>query len=306
MKTFDFEIRVPASSSNLGPGFDVLGIAVDLPLRVRVQPSPSRAQVLWFEGLGCDQLAQENDSLILRVVQRAARRFGVSLPPLRMTIHNEIPLSRGLGSSAAAITAGISIAEFFSFRKISHDDFFRVALEFESHPDNLASCLVGGFTAARLDGKGSAIVQSLPLDPRLKVIAAVPDLEIPTRDARRVLPARIPFADAVKNLQNTVLLSHALRKISKVSLQTLFSDRLHQPYRLRLAPGLKEALSLPEMPGLVGVYLSGAGSTVAAPAVKNFRAIGRALQNCFSKRGLSSTILALNIDRKGRRSRRSA
>lgn len=307
MNKFDLLIRIPGSSSNLGPGFDVLGIAVSLHLKIRVQPSPSRAHILLFSGEGSDQLSCENDNLILRVAQRVARRLKFRLPPLRLSIENQIPISRGLGSSAAAILAGVTVAEILSSGKLSREDVLRFAMEFESHPDNLAACLVGGFTAARRISSQSAVIQSLPLDPRLKIVAAIPDFTVSTKEARRVLPKHLARPDAIHNLQNAVLLSHVLGKITSPSaIRPLFEDHLHQPYRHKLVPGMKEALALPDLPGLVGVFLSGSGSTLAALALRNFSVIGRALQNCFSKNGLSSRMLVLDIDRKGRRSRQLA
>jgi len=303
---FQFLIRIPASTSNLGPGFDVLGLAVDLHLEVRVEPSAGGANVLLFKGAGSNVLALEGSNLILRVARHVARTEKVVLPPLRLTIHNEIPLARGLGSSAAAIVAGVSLVELFSPSPFDPPRILRFALEFEAHPDNLAACLMGGLTAARLDASRSAYFLPLSIDRRLKVIFAIPEFPVSTVKARRVLPLRYRREDVVSNLQNAVLLSHALGKIPHPSARRLFVDRIHQPYRALLVPGLQEALALPELRGLVGVFLSGSGPTLAALGTENFRSIGHALQNCFSKRGLSSTIAVLNVDRKGRSIKRLA
>ncbi|MBZ5534679.1 MAG: homoserine kinase [Acidobacteriia bacterium] len=301
-----FLIRVPGSTSNLGPGFDVLGLAVDLHLEVRVETSAERANVLLFKGVGSDVLAQEGSNLILRVARHVARAEKVVLPPLRLTIHNEIPLARGLGSSAAAILAGISLVELFSRRRFAPDRIMKHAMKFESHPDNLAACLMGGLTAARLDPPRSAYFFPLTIDRRLKVVLAVPGFPVSTVKARRVLPRRYLREDVVTNLQNAVLLTHVLSKVPGHPSRGLFADRIHQPYRAALVPGLQEALSLPALRGLVGVFLSGSGPTLAALATENFRIIGHALQNCFSKHGLSSTIAVLNVDRKGRSIKRLA
>ncbi|MBZ5551188.1 MAG: homoserine kinase [Acidobacteriia bacterium] len=303
---FQFLIRVPASTSNLGPGFDVLGLAVNLHLGVGVEPSAKGSNVLLFKGVGSDVLSQEGSNLILRVAQQVARAERVLLPPLRLTIHNEIPLARGLGSSAAAIVAGVSLAELFSRRPFPPSRILEYALEFESHPDNLAACLMGGLTAARLDPPRSAYFLPLSIDRRLKVVFVVPEFTVSTVKARRVLPRRYAREDVVTNLQNAVLLSQVLSKIPGHPLRRLFVDRMHQPFRASLVPGLQEALALPQLRGLVGVFLSGSGPTLAALATENYRTIGRALQNCFSKHGLSSTIAVLNVDRKGRSIKRLA
>lgn len=301
---FRFLIQVPASTSNLGPGFDVFGLAVNLHLQVRVERSPSDADLVFFEGEGSGALSQEKENLILQVARHTARIKKIFLPGLQLQVCNHIPLSRGLGSSAAAIIAGISIAELFFRKPFSTDEIFKAALAFESHPDNLAAGLRGGFTAAKLRPDGTAVVQSLPIDRRLKVVAAIPDLEISTEKARRALPQSYPRIDIISNLQNAVLLSSMLAELPPHSLRNLFEDRLHQPYRAGLIPGLQEALTLPEMSGLAGTFLSGSGSTVAALATHHFSAIGRALQNCFSKHGMSSKMAVLSIDRKGRRVKR--
>lgn len=295
------EIVVPASSSNLGSGFDVLSLAVALYLRVRVEPSTHTSHLLLLSGVGGQEIAQEKSNLILKVAQHVAAAERVVIPPLRLTIHNEIPLGRGLGSSAAAIIAGISVAEIFLRTPLSAEKLFLYGLRFESHPDNLAACFHGSLTAARLDSKGSAVFQALAIDKRLKLVVAIPDFRTSTREARRVLPSRYPRADVIANLQNAVLLSHALAHVGDEPSRLFFEDRLHQPYRRRLVPGLAEALALPDLSGLFGVFLSGAGSSLAALATRNFSSIGRALQSCFSKHGLSSTIQILSIDRIGRR-----
>lgn len=301
-----FLIQIPASTSNLGPGFDVLGLAVDLNLKVYVEPSPGGPNVLLFEGVGSDILAQERSNLILRVARRVARAENVFLPPLRLRIHNSIPLARGLGSSAAAILAGVTLAELFSRTPFSCDRILKHALAFESHPDNLSASLLGGLTAARLESRRSAMILRLPIDRHLKVVFAIPEFLISTVKARRVLPRKYSRENVVSNLQNAVLLSHALGRIPGFSLRRVFEDHLHQPYRSSLVPGLQEALALPGIPGLIGIYLSGSGPTIAALATDNFRVIGHALQNCFSKLGMSSKMAVLNIDRKGRRISRLA
>jgi homoserine kinase len=297
-------IRIPASTSNLGPGFDVLGLAVKLYLRVRVEASPSNADILHLTGVDSDILAQEKSNLILRVAHFAAKKQRFKLPALRLDISSEIPLAKGLGSSAAAIVAGVTLAELFSPASFTLEQFFNCAHEFESHPDNLAPCLLGGFTAASLSATHSAVVQSLPIDRRLKLVCAIPDFNVSTVKARRLLPQRLSRVDVVANLQNALLLSHVLGKITDQSRRKLFEDRIHQPFRTALVPGLREALSLPDQLGLVGIFLSGAGPTLAALATKNFSRIGRSLQNCFSKHGMSSRMLVLSIDHKGRSVRR--
>ncbi|MGB7624643.1 MAG: homoserine kinase [Terriglobia bacterium] len=301
-----FLIQVPASTSNLGPGFDVLGLAVGLHLKLRVEPSPGSANILLFEGVGSEVLAGEKSNLILRVAQHVARTQKIALPPLQLTINNEIPLARGLGSSAAAIIAGVSLAEHFSRRPFTCEQILKFAVEFEAHPDNLAACLVGGFTAARLETSRSVLFLPLPIDTRLRIVLAVPEFPVSTVKARRVLPRRYLREDVVSNLQNAVLLSHVLGRIPPFPVRCLFEDRIHQPYRELLVPGLQEALALPLLRGMSGIFLSGSGPTLAALATENFRAIGHALRNCFSKRGMSSTITVLDVDRKGRRIKRLA
>ncbi|MDD5543933.1 MAG: homoserine kinase [Acidobacteriia bacterium] len=303
-KNFHFAIRVPASTSNLGPGFDVFGLALGLYLGIEARPSGTGSHQLEITGADAADLQNQKRNLILEVARKTAAAHHFKLPGLHLKIHSDIPLARGLGSSAAAIIGGISIAECFSRRSFSTSEIFRMALNFEAHPDNLAACLLGGFTAAQVDLRRSAWVRRLPLDRHLRVIVAIPELRISTHLARQVLPPTYPRADVVSNLQNAVLLSHALGEVSHFESRHLFSDRLHQPYRARLLPGLTEAIQLPKMAGLVGVFLSGSGSTLAALATSNFESIGRRLQKCFSNHGLSSKMQVLSIDRKGRRTRR--
>ncbi len=301
-----FQVRVPASSSNLGPGFDVLGLAVNLYLTLRIEPSPNGTQLFLLNGVDSEFLARQQQNLILEVAQTVCRRMKLPLPPLRVTTHNEIPVSRGLGSSAAAIIAGISIAEAVHDLRFTPEEIIQHALEFESHPDNLAACLMGGLTASGVVAPQHPVILPLPVDPRLKLVVVVPEFRVSTYQARAVLPARYKRSDVILNLQHAVLLSHILKKVRPALPGLLFEDRIHQPYRERIIPGLREALSLPPLEGLLGVYLSGSGSTVAAMAVSNFQQIGRKLQNCFSKQQLSSKMLVLRIDRNGRNLRHLA
>jgi homoserine kinase len=305
-RRFQFFIQVPGSSANLGPGFDVLAIAVKLYLQIKVQPSPRSSHLLHFSGEGSNQLAGGKSNLILEVARHVSRAQKIHIPPLYLDVKNEIPLARGLGSSAAAITAGVAIAECFSPSPFTVEEFFKYALAFESHPDNLAASLLGGLTAVGLLPERKLGVLPLPLDRRLKIVAAIPDFEVSTQKARRVLPLRYVNHDVIANLQNAILLSHALQHLPFFPIRSFFEDHLHQPYREALVPGLHEALHLSPMPGLVGTYLSGSGSTVAALAQSNFQSIGHALQNCFSKHALSSKMVVLTIDRKGRSIRRLA
>lgn len=304
MRDFHFTIRVPASTSNLGPGFDVLGLAVSLYLSIDVTPSYTKSHQLEITGADSAVLRRQERNLILEAARSMAAAHRLKLPALHLKVHNEIPLARGLGSSAAAIVGGISIAECFSARPFPISEFLHAAMRFESHPDNLSACLLGGFTAAQVDSKEGVLVRSLPIDRRLRVVVAIPDLCVSTHKARQVLPRTYRRADVVSNLQNAVLLSHVLRDVSHLESRHLLSDRIHQPYRAKLIPGLTEALEIPKTAGLIGVFLSGSGSTLAALATNRLESIGRQLQKCFSNHRLSSRMLVLSIDRKGRRIRR--
>jgi homoserine kinase len=303
MATSSFEVRVPASTANLGAGFDCFGLALDLYLTVRatvhVDPdAPTIVRTRGIEGSAALPSSPE-ENLIYRAMQHTAQRLNFELPSIRLAVQNDIPLSGGLGSSAAAIVAGISLAFALSGRRYSEDFALRCAAELEHHTDNVAAALLGGFVVSflRADGHIVALRSAWPKD--LQVLALTPKMTLDTGTARAALPKTVPHADAVHNLQRSALFLAALGSGTYDLIWDAMQDRLHQPFREPLIPGLAEVLAIPHIDGLVGVALSGAGPTVIALATHNFDPIARYVIEKFAVVGLDTTVRQLSADEDG-------
>lgn len=256
-----FTVEVPATSANLGPGFDSLGLAIDMVNRVRVEPAERWEMVL--TGEGAERLPGGERNLTYRSITTAAHRWGLALPPARIRCDNVIPLSRGLGSSSAAIVAGLLIANHLGGGRRPIDDLLNLASEIEGHPDNVAPALLGGIQACAL-ADGRVVHARVPIQRPLALALFVPDAPMPTREARRVVPRRIELHDAVYNVSRACLLVAALASGEASALRAGTQDMLHQPARMRLFPAMPVLFHAALEAGALGVYLSGAGSTIVA------------------------------------------
>jgi homoserine kinase len=256
-----FTVSVPATSANLGPGFDTLGMAVDIVNQVHVESAPRWEIKLTGEGV--QHLPTGDRNLVVRSINTAAHRWGLHLPPARLTCDNVIPLSRGLGSSSAAIVAGLLVADRLGGKERSQDEVLHLASELEGHPDNVTPALLGGIQACALSG-GQVVHCRVPV-PRAPALALfVPNAPIPTREARRVIPRRVELHDAVYNISRSCLLVAALASGDFSVLRTATQDMLHQPPRMRLFPAIPVLFHAALEAGALGTYLSGAGSTIVA------------------------------------------
>jgi homoserine kinase len=285
----ELEIKVPGSIANLGPGFDTLAVAVQLYLRLHVRHTGGQNE-LTFEFLN-QKLDGEN--YIERAFRFLARQQGGSFPSLSVQVLSDIPMKGGLGSSAAATVAGLRLYEAI-MAPMPAQGLLNAACNLEGHPDNVAAALLGGLTASCQLSDGSAFAVRLRWPESLGVVVLTPETTLATAAARRVLPQRIPRADAIFNLQRVALLLQALQTSNFSLLREAFQDRLHQPYREVLVPGLKEALSL-EHPDLLGVCLSGAGPSIAAFAENNLDAVGELLSKTYARIGIPFKIRKLGV-----------
>lgn len=253
-------VVVPASTSNLGPGFDALGLALSLYLRVDVT-------AVTEDGAGHVRCAftgatPPGENLIatgFRAVceARAAR----AVASLDVTVTCDIPPCAGLGSSAAALVAGARLAALV-VDGVTDTLVIDVLTAIEGHPDNVAASTLGGLVAGCVDTQGHVVAVASRWPEDVQLVIATPCLSLPTRTARAVLPAHVSRQDAIHNLQRVALLMQAVATGRVDVLREAFSDRLHQPYRLALVPGLAEVLAL-QAPGMLGAFLSGAGPSVA-------------------------------------------
>ena len=297
-----FEVRVPASTSNLGPGFDCFGLALKLYLTVRAETMPGVAEQCTVTTTGAKEneaLPRNAVNLIYRAMSFAAQRESCSLPPVELSVHNEIPLASGLGSSGAAIVAGIKLGGLITGKQISDQSIQSYATEFEGHPDNVGASLYGGFLASSVCSDGTVVSTRFPWPAEIRVVVVSPHSQLPTHVARAALPRTVSRQDAVYNLQRTALFTAALAQQRYQLLWEAMHDRLHQPYRESLVPGLAEALALPRMQGLLGLALSGAGPSIVALIDDNEDAIGARIASCFEGRGIESTVRLLDVDNDG-------
>ncbi|HZS43572.1 MAG TPA: homoserine kinase [Blastocatellia bacterium] len=295
------DIRVPASTSNLGSGFDVLGLALKLYLRVTAESAEKTT--IETSGEGSDELPAGPDNLIWRVAQFVADKEDVRLPAIKLKLENQIPVSRGLGSSAAAIVAGIKLFEAISKRSLGTEQELFYALEFEPHADNLGPALLGGLVINCVSSDRQAITLKLDWPSQIKVIVVVPDMQLSTAAARAVLPARIDRSNAIFNLQRVAMFVAALQQGRVDLIREATRDRLHQPAREPLISGLAEALNLPHIEGFYGATLSGAGPTILALVDSNLSGIdekiGSLIVDGFRRHGIKSKALSLEIDSDG-------
>ncbi|MGA7221740.1 MAG: homoserine kinase [Candidatus Acidiferrales bacterium] len=298
-----FEVRVPASTANLGAGFDCFGLALQLYLTVRATVQPGEGARTIARSRGIDGSANlptaPEENLILRAMQHAAERENLQLPPVHLDVHNEIPISAGLGSSAAAIVAGISLAFVLWKKKLPQQTVLRLAADLEKHTDNVSAAMLGGLVVSFVgaDDKVVAVRKNWPRE--IRVIAATPKMSLETSASRAALPKTVDHADAVHNLQRCALFLAALDAKRYDLLWDAMQDRLHQSYREALIPALAGVLQIPRMPGLLGIALSGAGPSVVALATDHFNEIGKAMVSCFAESGRSATIRKLAVAQDG-------
>ncbi len=292
-------VRVPASTANLGPGFDTLGMALALYNEIELTDEGQGVQLL-VEGEGKAALEKAGtQNLVVRAVQAILGEFGANLSGLRVRQINRIPLRRGLGSSAAACVGGIAAAMRLAGAELPPDEILVRALPFEGHPDNITPALIGGLTAsAIIDGR--VAFARVPVPDRLRAVAVIPALEMATKRAREVLPKQVPFQDAVFNLNRLALLLAGLTTDRLDLLRVGSEDRLHQPYRAALLPGMETILEEGRRAGALATFLSGAGSSLLALVTGDGDEIGRRMSERWRREfGIENSVRLLEIDRQG-------
>ncbi len=294
-------IQVPATSANCGPGFDTLGLACTLYNEVTYEITDAKGFQLEVTGEGADYLKPFGRNLafasFLRVWNEATcgQRIG-----LKVTMHNRIPMSRGLGSSSSAIVAGIYAANALCDNHFSQDELLAIATDIEGHPDNVAPALYGGFTISYMEQGKAHSLRLLPAKP-LKFVAVVPDSKLATVLARQAIPETVPHKDAVYNTSRASLLVGALLSGNYNYLGMALEDRLHQPYRAHLIPGLADVFAAAKEAGAYNAIISGAGSTVmayASPEADCDRIAG-AMVAAFAAHGEHACYHVLDLDTEG-------
>jgi homoserine kinase len=289
-------LRVPGSSANLGPGFDALGVALNIYLECRFSVSDRLS--IRVTGRDCHLIPSTEENLIWKTAVAVAEHAGTPLPPVDLAIDNDIPLGKGLGSSAAALTAGVVIADKLLGLKWTPARILDEAARLEGHPDNVAASVLGSIVASGAEPGGSTLAIRLEMPPQFDLAVVVPDFVVPTRESRAVLPDCYSRADAVHNVQRMALLVAALATGEASAFPAALDDRLHQPFRARLVPGLAEILQL-RQPGLLGCTLSGAGPSVLVFFERGADTVCELVRGVFAANGCETEVISTGVSRNG-------
>ncbi len=294
-------VRVPATTANLGPGFDALGMALDLwNETIWTSTSDGRIQVT-ITGEGEGVLPSDSTNPIVVAALSLYERAGVTCKGLKVHCINRIPMGSGLGSSSAALLSGLLGANALLGEPFSREEILKIAIETEGHPDNVAPAMLGGLVVSILH-EGRVVSIKLPARANrgpIKVTFVLPDLNFPTEYARSILPRTVDRQDAIYNISRSVLVVEALRTGDLDMLGKAMDDRLHQPYRLPLIPGALSAMEAARRAGAAAVALSGAGPGLIAFSAEWIPEIGEAMREAFAQAGLRARVFHLRVTEKG-------
>ena len=291
-------VRVPATSANLGPGYDAVGLALSLGTSIALDRS--QHPEVEVSGTGEDLIPRGPEHPAYRAARFVAEVIGEPDIHFRLVQENHIPPTRGLGGSAAALVGGAVAANELFGGQIAAPDLLNIVCELDGHPDNAAPALLGGLVIGTLTPTGISAVRLEPKD--LAVAVAVPDFAVSTTAARRALPEHVPHRDAVFNVGRSGLLLGALATGEYGLLRVAMQDKLHQPYRAHLVPGLEGVIDAALAHGAHGACLSGSGPTVLAFTPQELApAVAAAMKKTFEARGTTARSWALDVDLMGAR-----
>lgn len=295
------KIKVPATAANLGPGFDCFGMALKLYLFLEIEEI-KQGLIIQSQGEGASQFEENENNLIWKAFKLVLDKFnkGKDVKGLKIKTLNQIPVTRGLGSSASAIIGGIVAATGLYNLKLSYQEILEIALSLEGHMDNIIPALLGGFTLAYSTEKEQVKWVKIKIPDDLRIVVAIPDFFLSTEKMRSVLPGKIPLADAIFNLSRSALLVKALQDSDWTLLAEAMEDKLHQPFRTSYIPGIKEMFSQVRNTGHAGIALSGSGPTVVSLTKRGSeKIIGQIMEDTFLKAGINCRVLVLEADLEG-------
>ncbi len=289
------KVRIPATSANMGPGFDCLGMALDIWNTLELETGASGIEIT---GEGSDLLPRDASNMVCDAVARVYRELGRSVPSLRIVCHNEVPLARGLGSSSAALVGGLVAGNAVCGDPLSPSDLLDIAADIEGHPDNVAPALMGGCRIAVRDD-GRVVTAPVPVPDGLAAVLFVPSEPLHTDEARAILDAHVPRTDAVFNIGRAALLVQALVTGDLTRLDVATDDRLHQPARQAMFPAMRNLFRAALGAGAMGVFLSGAGPTVLALARDREFTIGYEMADAAAKSGIDGQVKITSLTERG-------
>ncbi|MGZ4854525.1 MAG: homoserine kinase [Candidatus Angelobacter sp.] len=295
---YGWRVVVPATSANLGCAFDCGGLALRLYLRALFIPSDATELSLEYQGKTPDRFPMKSSNLVLHALRLAAERLDAPPPTGHVLVQSDIPISVGLGSSAAAVIAGLLLGARYSGKEVAPEVLLRWAEEIEGHIDNAAAAYYGGLVLALSNNVERVVVAKTSFPESIRLVIVTPSITVPTHQAREVLPKSYDRADVLHTLQRTSLLAATCFSGNFDLFPELFHDKLHQPYRQQLVPGMERCLGL-RLPGLLGVAISGSGSSVIAFATGDEMRVAEELQRIFATEGVQTEATFTAADNNG-------
>ena len=295
---YGWRVVVPATSANLGCAFDCGGLALKLYLRALFMPSRSDGLSLEYQGKTPERFPMQSSNLILHALLFAAEKLGAASPNGHVLVQSEIPISVGLGSSAAAVIAGLLLGAQYSGKEAAPEQILRWAEEIEGHIDNAAAAYHGGLVLALSNNVDRVVSLKTDFPESIRLVVVTPAMVVPTHEARQVLPKSYDRGDVLHTLQRTSLLAATCFSGRFELFPELFDDKLHQPYRQKLVPGMERCLRL-RRPGLLGVAISGSGSSVIAFTSRDELKVAEELQQIFTEEGVQTEALFTSADNNG-------
>ena len=289
--------RIPASTTNLGPGFDVLGLALQLYSTVALETTDTGTEIV-VRGVDADKLPSSTDNIAFQAAELVFKQSGHQPDGLRMVLTNGIPAIRGLGGSGTAILGGLLTANAICGKPFSQAEILNFATEFEGHPDNVAASLLGGLVVSVMETEQ---VHTIKLDcgSTLRVVLAIPDFPLSTEEARRVLPQSVEFTDAIYNVSRSSLLVAAIATGNLEMLSLAMNDQLHEPYRTPLIQGFDDVAQAARRAGALSVALSGAGPSIAAYCTASMQEVAVQMHQAFARHQIACDVKILAIDTTG-------
>ncbi|MBD2188667.1 homoserine kinase [Pseudanabaena mucicola] len=293
-----FEVSVPATTGNLGPGFDCLGAA--LSLYNRFEFSLADRLTITASGEGADKVERDETNLVYQAIAKVYQHIDRPIPAIAFHTDTAIPLSRGLGSSATAIVGGIVGANLLAGAPLERHELLDLAIAMEGHPDNVAPAMLGGCQLMASNQAEGWEFCDLGWSAEIAIAVAIPDFELSTAEARKVLPKQVSMADAIFNASHLALLSHGIQSGNASWLRAGLQDRLHQPYRQSLIKGMAEVQAAALASGAYGMVISGAGPTLLSLApVGTIEVVASAMQQAWSALGVTAITKCLAIAKDG-------
>jgi homoserine kinase len=295
---YGWRVVVPATSANLGCAFDCGGLALKLYLRALFVPSCATELSLEYQGKTPERFPIKSSNLILHALCLAAERLDVPPPTGHVLVQSDIPISVGLGSSAAAVIAGLLLGSRHSEKEVAPELLLRWAEEIEGHIDNAAAAYYGGLVLALSNNMERVVVAKTSFPESIRLVVVTPSITVPTHHAREVLPKTYDRADVLHTLQRTSILAATCFSGNFDLFPELFDDKLHQPYRQQLVPGMERCLGL-RLPRLLGVAISGSGSSVIAFTTGDEMRVAKELQRIFASEGVLTEATFTSADNNG-------